>query len=96
MKKQKVNVFFALNTLKKELSKLIPLNTVELSFRSGDDNKETLSATVHYSLPDKSSNFTVTLYEFDSNKSFEELIQRCRAQIATINPVTITELTMDI
>jgi hypothetical protein len=76
--KKNVDVFAAVERIRNEILTLINVTSVELSFKVDTADKY-ISCTIFYiSNDNEKTNFTVHLYSFNSNFSYEELIQEIK------------------
>jgi len=93
---KKIDAFEGLLIVKDKIKKLIPVKTIELSFSIDEEGRENISLTVFHRLEGKdTNNFSINEYGFDSGLSLEELIARCKAKIATINPTQVTKFVLN-
>jgi len=92
MKTEKMDVFKAIETLTQQLSKLIGIKQIDLTFQVYD-NKRVIRVTVFHELENiGSGNFSVCLYsDFGDIFSMQSIIHLCKAEICKIKPTAETQ-----
>lgn len=96
MKTKKIDAFDAIKTLKEELSKHIKVGHIQLVFDDNEKNKS-MEAIVFYEKDgDTANHFFSTIYSFNSNLCFEELLSKCIDKVKSINPESITKITVNL
>lgn len=96
MKTKKIDAFEAIKTLKQELSKHIKVGRIQLVFDDNEKNKSMEVIVFYEKDGDTANNFFSTIYSFNSNLSFEELLSKCIDKVKSINPESITKITVNL
>lgn len=93
--KRKIDVFEAIQIIKKESQKSLNVTGVSIEFSDSNDTGKAIVVTIFYILKDKRGNFS--LYLFNINiQSLEKLITELNNKLYDINPKTKTGFTITI
>jgi hypothetical protein len=90
MEKSHISIFASIEVFQKTLSYLIPVDSINIEFSISEEKQRRISLTVFYTLNNEKSNLTVTVYDFNSKLTFEELFLQAQSDINKINPTSTT------